>query len=258
MNFKRVVTIVSIFIYLCGSVQASPVRHLSFDQKLNSNFKATESLSEEDTINEENQNRLEDPYFIISSVTVTDLGEKNLYNKMDIPSFDLGEIIASLDSLIAFGTKVWEIVKKGKPVVNVDLGKPISILPLSNDPNMTFFQMENWSAPKARKYRIEYKNLMGMKVIAFDYTVQFQHNGSYQNTGNYITGLQVTASNVAVSWGYTFNASTELVSISNRGRLDDPIAGGTLTINYEASTALRTISSSETFHVTGVGEILKF
>lgn len=202
----------------------------------------------------------EDPYFIISSVTATEIGTRELDNeKLDLLSAaELGDIIASLDKLIAFGTKVWEIIKKGKPVVNVDMGKPISILPQTEDPNAAFFQMENWSAPKARKYRIEYKNLLGMVVIGFDYTVQFQYNGQFDGVGKYVTGLQVTASNVAVSWGFQFDASTELMSISNRGRLDDPIAGGTLQINYRASSALRDISSAETFHVTGTGEILKY
>ncbi len=227
--------------------QAGNVRYLSFEQRAKSNLKDFDVAQGED------------PYFIISSITATEVGEMELDQKIDLPSAkDLGSIIASLDQLIALGTKVWEIIKKGKPVVNVDMGTPISILPQSEDPNMAFYQMENWSAPKAKRYRIEYKNMLGMSVIAFDYTVQFQYNGEYDGTGKYVTGLQVTASNVAVSWGFQFDASSELKSISNRGRLDNPIAAGTVQINYHASSALRDISSAETFHVTGAGEILKY
>ncbi len=245
---KKIVLSLMVALFATTSMaHAGKVRYLSFEQTAKSMNKDVDMAM------------AEDPYFIIASVTATEVGEMNMDQKFDLPSAkDLGSIIASLDKLIALGTKVWEIIKKGKPVVNVDMGTPISILPQSDDPNMAFYQMENWSAPRAKRYRIEYKNLLGMSVIAFDYTVQFQYNGEFEGTGKYVTGLQVTASNVAVSWGFQFDASTELMSISNRGRLDNPIAAGTLQINYHASSALRDISSAETFHVTGAGEILKY
>lgn len=239
--------LLSLMMASIASAHAGNVRYLSFEQTAKPVEKGIERA------------QAADPYFVISSITATEVGSREMDQKFDLPSAkDLGTVIASLDKLIAFGTKVWEIIKKGKPVVNVDMGTPISILPTSDDPNTAFFQMENWSAPRAKRYRIEYKNMLGMSVISFDYTVQFQYNGQYDGVGKYVTGLQVTASNVAVSWGFQFDASTELMSISNRGRLDDPIAGGTLQINYRASSALRDISSSETFHVTGSGEVLKY
>ena len=118
--------------------------------------------------------------------------------------------------------------------------------------------MSGWSAPTSRKYRIEYTNLLGMNVISFNYTVYFQHSGRYQGKGEYITGLTVKASNVAVSWGFEFNASSELETISNRGSMEDPMAAATVRINYQASSVLRDIQSSESFHVAGNGEIVKF
>lgn len=247
---KKIVLSLMITLFATTTMtQAANVRYLSFEQTAKTMNKDVEAAA-----------TAEDPYFIISSVTATEIGESEVNQKFDLPAMtkDLGSIIAAANQLIAFGTKVWEIIKKGKPVVNVDMGKPISILPKSDDPNVAFLQMENWSAPKAKRYRVEYKNMLGMSVIAFDYTVQFQYNGQYDGTGKYVTGLQVTASNVAVSWGFQFDASSELMSISNRGRLDNPIAAGTVQINYHASSVLRDISSAETFHVTGTGEVLKY
>lgn len=248
---KKIVLSLMITLFATTTViQAANVRYLSFEQTAKSMDKDLEGAAR----------NTEDPYFIISSITAREIGETEVNEKVDLPTMtkDLGSVIAAGNKLIAFGTKVWTIIKKGKPVVSVDMGKPISILPKSDDPNEAFLQMENWSAPKAKRYRVEYKNMLGMAVIAFDYTVQFQYNGQYDGTGKYVTGLQVNASNVAVSWGYTFDASSELRSISNRGRLDNPIAAGTIQINYHASTVLRDISSTETFHVTGTGEVLKY
>jgi len=206
----------------------------------------------------------EDPYFQISSVEVTDLDslegdlEGNYKQDFLAGDKDLGTIIMSLDKLIAFGTKVWEIIKKGKPVVNVNLAKPVSVLPLSEEGRDTIFRMSEWSAPKARRYRIVYKNGFGMKVIAFDYTVHFQYNGQYEGAGKYITGLSISASNVSVSWGFEFDASSEMMTISNRGSMDNPKAAATMKINYGASSVFSSVSSTETFHVTGSGEIIKF
>jgi len=206
----------------------------------------------------------EDPYFKIASIRVEELPVVENVNLFDVKeeslnsNKDLGTIIASLDKLIALGTKIWEIVKKGKPITNFKFAKPISVLPKTEDADIAFTQMDSWSAPMARRYKIVYSNLLGMDVISFDYTVYFQHGGSFEGVGKYLTGLTVRASNVAVSWGFEFNASSELETISNRGASSDPIAAATVRIDYQASSVLRDIQSSESFHATGAGEILKF
>lgn len=211
----------------------------------------------------------DDPYFKIDSIKVTEIPvtASELYNlqdqaqgsdKEEFSNKNLGQIIMSIDKLIALGTKIWEIVKKGKPVTNLSFAKPVSVLPNGETPQTAFNQMTGWSAPTARKYKVEYTNLLGMNVISFDYTVYFQHSGQYQDKGDYITGLTVRASNIAVSWGFEFNASSELETISNRGSRDNPMAAATIRINYQASSVLRDIQSSQSFHVSGNGEIVNF
>lgn len=204
----------------------------------------------------------DDPYFKIDSIKVTEIpaDESLIFIEEEEKemSKDLGTVIMSIEKLIALGTKVWEIIKKGKPVTNVSMSKPVSVLPTSEDPTSAFNTMSGWSAPTVRKYRIEYTNLLGMNVISFDYTVYFQHSGQFEGNGEYITGLTVKASNVAVSWGFEFNASSELETISNRGSMQSPMAAATILINYRASSVLRDIQSSESFHVSGNGEIVKF
>ena len=111
----------------------------------------------------------------------------------------IGSVIMVVNKLLALGTKIWDIVKKGKPVVTTRFATPISVLPKSKDPNTTFYDMENWSAPSFKRYRVEFKNLFGMTVIGFTYNVQFQHSGTYEGKGKYITGLTVSASDLAVS-----------------------------------------------------------
>lgn len=206
-----------------------------------------------------NGEKQDDPYFEIEKITVTEIETEEYFNdeKFD-GNKDLGSIILSIEKLIALGTKIYDIIKKGKPVTNLSFAKPVSVLPQTEDPNTAFTQMAGWSMPTAKTYRVEYKNLFGMSVIAFDYTVYFQHSGTYEDKGSYITGLTVRATNISVSWGFEFNASSALETISNMGTRVDPKAAATMRINYQASSILSDIQSSESFFATGTGEIVKF
>ncbi|OUR94073.1 hypothetical protein A9Q84_18340 [Halobacteriovorax marinus] len=197
----------------------------------------------------------DEDYFTISEITVeeVEIGDELVWASQ-YKGFekDLGEVIMMVDKLIALGKKIWAIVEAGKPVVNVNMATPISVLPKEAS---AFYDMDSWSSPLVRTYRVVYKNGFGSSVISFDYTVNFQHSGKHDGKGAYITGLNVQASNTSVSWGFNFDASSQLISIANVGSSADPVAGATLRINYSAKSILRSISTSESFHVDGNGKL---
>ncbi|ATH07855.1 hypothetical protein BIY24_07795 [Halobacteriovorax marinus] len=200
-------------------------------------------------------------YHTISEITVeeVEIGDELVWAPQ-YKGFDknLGEIIMVVDKLIALGKKIWTIVEAGKPVVTVDMGKPISVLPKTDSGQLAaFYDMDSWSMPMARTYKVSFKNGFGSSVIGFDYTVNFQWGGRYEYKGAYLTGLNVQASNVSVSWGFNFDASSELVSIVNHGSRDNPVAGAAVRVKYTAKSVLREIKTSESFHVTGNGQIQK-
>ncbi|MBT7608653.1 MAG: hypothetical protein HN576_02785 [Bacteriovoracaceae bacterium] len=203
-------------------------------------------------------------YYIVSEVTVEEIAtDPKIFKEMkeDLLNRDekgLGQIIMIVDKLLAVGKKIWAIIEAGRPVYTNNFMSGISVLPKTDDPDFTFTQMENWKAPKAITYRVTYKNGFGMNVIEFDYTTMFQYAGTYDGKGAYLTGVTVKASNVSVSWGFSFDANTKLMNIANRGSSSNPLAGATLQIDYTASSVLRTISTSEAFHLTGKGNISKF
>ncbi|PIK15648.1 hypothetical protein [Halobacteriovorax sp. JY17] len=200
-------------------------------------------------------------YHTISEVTVeeVEIGDEFVW----APQYkgfekNLGEVIMVVDKLIALGKKIWVIVEAGKPVVTVNMGAPISVLPKTDNGQLAaFYNMDSWSMPMARTYKVSFKNGFGSSVIGFDYTVNFQWGGKYEDKGAYLTGLNVQASNVSVSWGFNFDANSELVSIVNHGSKDSPVAGASVRVNYTAKSVLREIKTSETFHVTGNGLIQK-
>lgn len=201
----------------------------------------------------------DEAYHTIGSIAVTEIESPEpsvTPENYVLQEKGLGEIIMSIDKLLALGKKIWAIVEAGRPVVRTAFAPTVSVLPNVENPNAAFDEMENWSMPKVKSYRVVYKNLLGMKVIAFTYGVYFQHGGTYKGKGAYLTGVNVDARDVSVSWGFEFNASSTVVAIANRGSSSNPNAGLTIRINYLAKSVLKEIRSSESFHVAGNGQFV--
>ncbi len=164
------------------------------------------------------------------------------------------EISMIIDSLIALGKKVWPIIEAGRPILTNGLVPAISILPRMEGTSGVLYQMANWSLPSTRTYRISYKNVYGLEVIGFTYTIYFQHGGSLNGVGKYVTSLLVQASDIYAAWGgFKFDVTSELVSIANVGTVEAPVASAIIKINCKAKSILNEDQSSQSFYVDGNG-----
>lgn len=173
----------------------------------------------------------------------------------------IDEIAAQIDGIIAIGKKIWTIIDAGRPVITTSgLVPSISVFPELDTPGKTpgMHQMANWSAPKVVSYRVSYKNYFGGEVVGFTYTVFFQHGGSYKGRGKYITSLKVQASEITASWGFNFDATSELVSIANVGSDEEPVASAILQISYKVKGLLNENRTSQSFYVDGRGAVQAF
>ncbi|MBY0518295.1 MAG: hypothetical protein K2P81_15400 [Bacteriovoracaceae bacterium] len=169
----------------------------------------------------------------------------------------IGEVIQIANDVIALGEKIYAIVKKGKPVLNMQYA-PISVLPktAAGQP-VDVMDMEGWSIPVSRKIRMVYKNLYGAEVVVFSYTVVYSYGGSMDGKGAFITAAQVVPHDVSVSWGYELNAVMKLVGLQNHGTKANPIAGAIISINYKVETVLKTIETNDSYHITGKGQLIQ-
>lgn len=229
---------------------------LSILLSFNSFALSPENATEEAFLKLDNQERVQ--YLDIVSKEVEevepdyDVVYENLLEQKS-KAASVGEIFMTVDKFIALGQKIWKIVEAGKPVSTSSFAKSVSIIPNLEDPNATFSSMSNWKMPMAKSFKVTYKNGFGSEVISFIYTVVFQYGGKYEGKGSYLTGLLVTASNINVSWGFNFNASSEVVSIANQGSLEDPVASAMIKVNYKASSVLRSIDENDIFYINGEG-----
>jgi hypothetical protein len=199
-----------------------------------------------------------DPSFVISSVSVTPI-ESEKISQLELKSMtnlsQVSEVIAIVDGILAVGTKIWNIVEAGRPVVTTSFSPSISALPETTGESGVLRQMANWSVPKIQSYRISYKNGFNKEVVAFNYTVYFQFNGSYKGVGKYITNLKVQASKITAAWGFNLNASSELVGIANVGSDEAPIASAILQITYGVKGFFNEVRNTQGFYVDGSGAV---
>jgi hypothetical protein len=165
-----------------------------------------------------------------------------------------GEVIAIANQVVALGERIYELVKKGKPVLTTD-STPISVMPKNEDGSaVDIMQTEGWSIPTTRKVKMAYKNTYGMQVVTFDYTIVFAHSGQFNGSGAYITGAQIVPTQAKVSWGFNFDASMKLASLQNHGTVANPVAGVVLSLGYKVSSLMSAIESHDQYHLTGRGQ----
>jgi hypothetical protein len=203
----------------------------------------------------ESPDLINNPALKITSVSVSEV--ETLTPMLELPTAGnpIGDIITTIDGIIAVGQRIWKIVDAGRPVITTKLAPMISVLPHLEGENPTLNQMASWSAPKVRSYRVSFKNGFGSEVVGFTYTIYFQFNGSLKGTGKYITNLKVQASEIYTSWGFNFDATSELVGIANVGSIDAPVASATMQISYTVKGLVNESRSSQGFYVDGVGNI---
>ncbi len=209
-------------------------------------------------------------YFQISQIKIQQISEKNVVleekvfqedalkslpgpdRKMNLP--DIGKVIAVGKELVALGEDVYKLLDKGRPVVQTDHA-PISVLPKIGDKTVDVFELENWSMPKTKKFKITYKNGFGSTVVRFDYLVIATTGGTYNGKGAYLTGVQIIPSNIHVSFGFDLSAVMKLQSLSNQGTKLSPIAGAVMVLKYRVGNMLGMNESNDTVFVNGNGVI---
>lgn len=248
------------------------------------------------SFNTQDKEKLKDPYFKISSMKIKELTEEEALEFNETtngvvnkgftlptpnvppvpPSSSEGELTATtmngvfavlngsmdtiimvVDKLVAIGEKIVPVIKQGSPIVTNNTMTAVSVLPKSDVKDQTVSEMGDWSDPVSKHFKISYMNGFGMEVVSFVYSVSYQYNGSMNGKGKYLAGIRASAKNIVVSWGFDLDASSQLVQIANVGTKENVIAGATIEITYTVKNMLRTLTTSESFHIAGDGRFTK-
>lgn len=165
---------------------------------------------------------------------------------------NVGQILSIGKDLVALGEGVYNLVQKGKPS-NKTTYAPISVLPRVGGQFVDIFDTESWKMPSKTTYVITYKNLYGMEVVKFRYSVIFAYGGTYNGKGAYITAAQIIPESIMTSFGFDFSATMKMGGMANHGTKENPVAGVILSMQYTVETFLQASLETESYHITGKG-----
>lgn len=167
---------------------------------------------------------------------------------MVIEQLNLAEVV--VDKIINIGTKIWNVLEKGKPVSSYRNAKATAV-----PQNITTWQqLEGWQNPKSKYYEILYKNVYGVEVAKLVYKIIYLTGGSFNGQGKYIGYVSIEPQEFKTAYLYTFNVQAAVESVYNKGTSANPVAGMIINVNWTVSTMLKTETQSHSYQIDGLGD----
>ena len=202
-----------------------------------------------------------DPYLLIQKVSTkiisveeTQVATNEFYTWGDLPQIGppMAPMAQGADPMAIADVffKVWDIIKQGAPVVNVQY-KNVNALPNLADNNWT--ALTGWKSERTVVFGVSTENLYGIKTVDLQYKVKLLYGGGVKGKGQYIASARVVPTKVDVIWGYNLDVTVEVPSILNLASNEDPLAAINLDVTYKISTILRSYSESNSYHLRGDG-----
>jgi hypothetical protein len=155
----------------------------------------------------------------------------------------------NLDQIINLGQKIWTIVEKNQPVVNLKVQRAEAMPAGIN----SWMDLECWQVPESRIYRAVYKNFYGMTVVNLAFRVNYTYGGRLYGQGRYLSQVTVLPAELDVAWGFKLDGEVRVANITNAGTKDFPVGGIQLDVNWVIKTPIKYSESTETFYVRGDG-----
>lgn len=199
-----------------------------------------------------------DPHLVFSKVTTTlksveerAVSPEEMFllneNQAEFESFQEGVDPMAIADIVF---KIWDIIKDGKPVVNVQY-KNANALP--NIANRKWEALTGWKTERSMTFGVSTENVYGIKTVDLEYKVKLLYGGGVKGKGQYIASARVVPSKVDVKWGYNLDVTVEVPSILNLASIDDPLASISMDVTYKISTILRSYSEANSYEVHGDG-----
>ncbi|MFL5813859.1 MAG: hypothetical protein ACJ763_09805 [Bdellovibrionia bacterium] len=165
----------------------------------------------------------------------------------------IGGAVIVLERIVNLGKDVWQFIKDGHAVVNIDTPSA-SALPQGVS---SAAELEGWE-PKTKNYQIIVPGDGKNKKVEFVFRLTFWHSGSYRGFGSYIANLTVQAADYKVNWGQEFNVRARipnegLVNVSKDST--NPIAGAQVLVEWSRGKVFSTHGNSAVIYVRGDGQM---
>jgi hypothetical protein len=159
----------------------------------------------------------------------------------------------NIQSWITIGERLWKIVVDNQPQTNV-VTKRVSVLPIAQQ---DWLQMENWHDPIVKSYEIVSKNLWGMHVVEFRYTVSYNYGGKFNGTGAFLANATVIPVRLSAIWGFKADVDGDAGEAVNMGTRDNPTAGVDIGVRWKFGSVLTKREGRDVFFLKGNGDMVR-
>ena len=165
---------------------------------------------------------------------------------------NVNAVIDTIDKIVNLAQKVFEIIEKNQPVVNINVNYANAV-PYGIQ---HWTQLQGWSKPKTETYRFIARNFFGIKVVKVTYQLEFRYNGNYRGKGKFLTGVTIEPISVETVSGYSVSLSAEIPdsTIANVGTHEDPIASMQVQLKWIIHTKSKNIHQKAIYYVQGDGK----
>ncbi|MEW5906525.1 MAG: hypothetical protein AB1734_07085 [Elusimicrobiota bacterium] len=162
-----------------------------------------------------------------------------------------GESLVLIEKIINIAEKIWSIIEKNAPVVNINTQYATAV----PDGITAWTQLQGWSRPRTYTYGFYAENLYGVTVLDVKYKVAYTYGGNYRGKGKYLTGVTVIPEKVDLAWGYKFSMKAQVPdsTVVNVGTHTDPKAAMQLKLNWTISTAIKSSDGTSVYYIEGDG-----
>lgn len=162
-------------------------------------------------------------------------------------------LIPGLDwnTMIVIGEKIIDIIKAGKPVVNVRRDT-VAVVPMGVT---AWTQLSGWQAPTTKVYNVTAKNGFGMSVVDLRLKVSMNYAGGVDGRGKFLANVVVVPTSISVLWGFTCDVWTEHQDPVNLGSMENPVAGLGFDIRFRYGSTIQEQVGAQDYFVSGLGEI---
>lgn len=164
-----------------------------------------------------------------------------------------GKPIITIKRIINLAFKIWDIIEKNRPVVNITTDYANAV-PEGLD---HWTDLTGWQGPESKLYLFTAKNKAGMVVVKAVYKVHYVWNGSYYGKGRFLTGVTIEPQSIETSWGTNLDVTAEVpdAAVGNAGTDEDPVSVMELRLKWKVKTFLQNTEQKASYRVYGDGRL---
>jgi len=202
-------------------------------------------------------NQQDSDYYKVSDLSVQEVvpTAAELYSDFLVPTevAPFQPEIQAIDwnAVVLLGEKLIDIIKAGKPVVNVRRDA-VSVVPQGVN---AWDQLGGWQAPNTKVYSVSAKNYLGITVVDLRLKVSAMYGGGINGKGKYLANVIVVPTSIYVLWGFNLDVWTENRAPVNLGNARAPVAGLGFDLRFRYGSALVEQVGAQDYFVSGTGEI---